>query len=140
MQILQGAARLGNDGFSIAPHDRQRGADGGDASYKVSSPVVEFSAVQGGFGGLEFLFDGGMSAAKRAPWHTSPTTRAGHSGRSLAATPATDVPWHLRLGIAAAPRSFDETLGTLDVVGGRGMEKGFNLQAVVFVPLAGSAV
>ena len=141
MQILQGAARLVNDGFSIALHDGQRRADGGDASYKVSSPVVEFSAVQGGFGGLELVFDGGMSAAeKERRGIRHPQRGPGIQYGRLAATPATEYRGACASVLQRYPVSFDETLGSLDIVGSRGMQKGFNLQTVVFVPLAGSSV
>ena len=52
MQILQGTARLGNDGFCIVLNNGQRGPHGGNTSYKVSGSVVWFGAVQGCFGGL----------------------------------------------------------------------------------------
>ena len=52
VQILQGAARLGNDGFCLVLSDRQRGPYGGNMSDKVSGLVVWFGALQGGFSSL----------------------------------------------------------------------------------------
>src|SRR5207248_5383117 len=51
-QMLQGAARLGNDGFSIVLNDSQRGPHGGNTSDKVLGPVVWFGALQCGFSSL----------------------------------------------------------------------------------------
>ena len=65
MQMLQGTARLGNDGCYIVLHDRQRGPHAGNLSEKVPRPVVWFSALQCGFGSLEFLFDGGGILAEK---------------------------------------------------------------------------
>jgi hypothetical protein len=60
VQILQGAARLDNDGFYIVLNDRQRGSQGGNPSDNICGSVVWFGALQGRFSSLEFRFDGGM--------------------------------------------------------------------------------
>jgi hypothetical protein len=60
VQILQGTARLIDDGFCIVLNDSQGGSQGGNTSDKVLGPVVHLGAVQGRFSSLEFLFDGGM--------------------------------------------------------------------------------
>src|SRR4028119_343873 len=52
VQILQGTARLGNDGLCIVLNDSQRGAHGGDTSNKVPGFVVRLGAVQGCFSSL----------------------------------------------------------------------------------------
>ena len=36
------------------------------------------------------------------------------------------------------PGSFKQALGAHNIIGGRSMVKGFNLQAIVFVPCAGA--
>ena len=66
VQILQRAARLGNDGCRIVLNDGQRGAYGSNASRKDAAPDIWFGALrQGGFSSLQLLFDGGMSTDKK---------------------------------------------------------------------------
>ena len=38
------------------------------------------------------------------------------------------------------PLSFNQALGALNIIGGSSMVKSFNLQAIVFIPLAGTDV
>jgi hypothetical protein len=38
------------------------------------------------------------------------------------------------------PLSFKQSLGALDIIGGGSMVKSFNLQAIVFIPPAGTYV
>ena len=52
VQILQGAARLGNDGFYLVLGDSQRGPYGGNMPDKVSGLVVWLGALQGCFSSL----------------------------------------------------------------------------------------
>ena len=65
MQILQGAARLGNDGFYLVLSGSQRGPYGGNTSYKVSGFVVRLGALQSGFSSLQLLFDLGRLASNQ---------------------------------------------------------------------------
>jgi hypothetical protein len=51
VQMLQGAARLGDDGFCVVLNYGQRGPQGGDTPNKVLGSVVWFGALQGRFGG-----------------------------------------------------------------------------------------
>ena len=89
VQILQGAARLGNDGFRLMPSDRQRGPYGGDPSDKVAGLVVRLGALQGRFSRLQSsLRHRSLGRSSTSPRHTSPTTRAWHPVPSSAATPA----------------------------------------------------
>lgn len=48
VQILQGAARLGNDGFYLVQSGSERGSYGGNTSDNISGFVVRLGALQGG--------------------------------------------------------------------------------------------
>ncbi len=52
MQILQGTARLGNDGFYIMLTDSHHGPQGGNMSYKVLDLVVCLGTIQSCFSSL----------------------------------------------------------------------------------------
>ena len=99
VQILQGAARLGNDGFCIVLNDGQRGPYGGNPSDKVPGPVIWFAACKGCFSSLEFLFDGGMSAAKN-----SAVAYVTHNEGLASSTVVGSDSSHFRTG-APAPRN-----------------------------------
>ena len=64
VQILQGAARLGNDGFDIVLNDRQRGPDRGNPSDQVRVLSSGSRACRAASAAWSFCFDGGMSADK----------------------------------------------------------------------------
>ena len=48
VQILQGAARLGDHGFCLVLSERQRGPGGGNLPDQVAGLVVRLGALQGG--------------------------------------------------------------------------------------------
>ncbi len=52
VQILQGAPRLGNDGFHLVGRDSQHGPYGGNMSDKVSGFVIWLGLLQGSFSSL----------------------------------------------------------------------------------------
>jgi hypothetical protein len=52
VQILQGAARLGNDGFYVVLNDGQGGPHGGNTSYEVSPLIIWLGALQDCFGSM----------------------------------------------------------------------------------------
>ena len=47
---------------------------------------------------------------------------------------------HRAAKVQGHPLSFNQALGALDIIGGSRMLKRFNLQAIVFIPLAGTDV
>jgi hypothetical protein len=52
VQILKGAARLGDDGFHILLNDGQSGPYGGNVSYQVSGLLIRRGLLQGCFSRL----------------------------------------------------------------------------------------
>ena len=62
VQVLQGAARLGQHGFYLELIRRQDGPAGGNLSDQVLGRVIGLGALQGSFGNAQFLFDTGRLA------------------------------------------------------------------------------
>ena len=141
VQIFQGASRLGDDDVCILLHDRQRGPNGGNTSYKVAACVVLFGTSQGRFSGLQFVFDGGMSAAKeQRRGICDPQRWSGVQHRCWQRLQPLEYSDTRAPVLERHPASFDEALGALDVVRSRGMQKGIYLPAMDFIPLAGTTV
>ncbi len=141
MQILQGAARLGDDRLSLVRAPHQKGPHGGDASHQVPGLIVCPSVLQRSFGGLELRLDArvlaraeqhlGIGHPKRGPgiqrrgWQRLQPVKNGDQC-------ATKVQGH--------PVALDEALGPLHVMASRSMLEGLDLEAVSLIPLAGTEV
>ena len=66
MQVLQGAARLGDHDFRLVPDARQRGPGCGNLSNKVTCPAIQLSTLQGVFRSLQVrLHTGGLAGRQR---------------------------------------------------------------------------
>src|SRR5215510_6825048 len=137
-QILQGAARLGKHGFYLVPSESQGSPGGDDLSDKMWGLVVRLGALQGGFSRLEFLFHAGCLAINQQQRGIPPPQRGpGIQDCRRQRRQPVQYGSHRATKVQGNPLSLYQPLGALDIIGGGGMVKRFNIQAIVFIPLAG---
>ena len=93
-------------GFRIVLNDRQRGPQGGNPPDQVAGPVVRLGAVQGRFGSLELLLDGGMlvrDVSNNAEAYGHPQRGPGIQHRLGSDASQSAAPGSPRHGSAGAP-------------------------------------
>ena len=142
VQILQGAARLGKQGFYIVLDDRQQWPAWRQYARKVAGLVV-WLELQVPCRAASAAWSFSSTAVWLAGHHQRRGIRHPQRGSGIQyrrrqrlqpvqyrGTRATKVQRH--------PLSFDQALGALNIIGGSRMVKGFDLQAIVFIPLAGT--